>query len=221
MRTEIKTTRDGSATLYVPELNEHYHSIHGALQESMHVFIGQGLLASKQQEIRILEVGFGTGLNALLTLLHCPQGKIIRYHSLENYPLPWELVRQMEYPLRLELNWQQEKLFEDMHAAPWNQLHPIAPYFTLQKLQQSLVDFVSSNEYDLVYFDAFAPEVQPELWEEGIFEKIFSCMAVSSNLVTYCAKGEVRRRLQRVGFAVERLPGPPGKREMLRAGKCG
>jgi tRNA U34 5-methylaminomethyl-2-thiouridine-forming methyltransferase MnmC len=212
----IKESNDGSSTLFVPELNEHYHSTHGAMQESMHVFIQHGLLHCQKEHIHLLEIGFGTGLNAFLTLLH--QGdKMLHYQAIEKYPLPAKIAS--DFHIQKDLPPQQVQLFESLHACPWEQTIELQPHFLLTKLNADLLAFIPASRYDLVYFDAFAPDVQPELWSDAVFNKLHSCMNSGGILTTYCAKGIVRRRLITTGFQVERLPGPPGKREMLRATK--
>jgi tRNA U34 5-methylaminomethyl-2-thiouridine-forming methyltransferase MnmC len=218
MRQVIKITADGSATLFVPELNEHYHSTFGAVQESMHVFIQNGLYQKDIENLKILEVGFGTGLNALLTLLHS-EFKIIEYHGIELFPLTWEMVIHLDYQNFLKLNSEQFKLFEDIHKAPWNKSCQINSGFILNKFNIPFQNFIPEVKYDLIYFDAFAPEVQPDLWDVNIFKSIYHLLNSKGILLTYCAKGIVRRAMQNCGFVVERLPGPPGKREMLRATK--
>ncbi len=216
MHTKIKITDDGSATLFVPELDEHYHSTNGAVQESEHIFIGKGLHAVDKQVIRIFEFGFGTGLNALLTLLH-GMDKSIVYHGLERYPLDGSVIEKLGYHNFLDLSEEENSLFRKIHEVEWNKEVSIKPNFKLMKVRASFSDYTITERYDLVYFDAFAPAVQPELWEKDVFSKLFQSINEGGVLVTYCAKGEVRRTMQGVGFKVERLPGPPGKREMLRA----
>ena len=219
MHLEIRQTKDGSNTLYVPELNEHYHSVHGALQESQHVFIKHGLehVLSSKKDIKILEVGFGTGLNAILTYpFALAQKAFIQYDTLEKFPLSQEVVKQLQFEKAI-LNPELHDAFLKMHAAPWNEPVDLIPYFALQKMHETLEEFVAPQSYyDLVYFDAFAPEKQPELWTEAMFEKLYNAVRPGGVLVTYCAKGSFKRSLKAAGFAVEALPGPPGKREMTR-----
>ena len=222
MHLEIRQTKDGSNTLYVPELNEHYHSVHGALQESQHVFIKHGLehALSSKKDIKILEVGFGTGLNAILTYpFALAQKAFIQYDTLEKFPLSQEVVEQLQFD-KIILNPELHDVFLKMHAAPWNKPTDLIPYFSLQKMHETLEEFVAPQAYyDLVYFDAFAPEKQPELWSEEMFVKLYDAIRPGGVLVTYCAKGSFKRSLKAAGFTVEALPGPPGKREMTRGVK--
>ena len=213
MLRRIETTADGSATLYVPALNEHYHSVKGAYTESMHIFIETGLRQWQSlhpgQPVRIFEAGFGTGLNALLTLEEAEQKHLdILYVSAELYPLTWEEVEPLHHT--------DNPLLKALHDAPWGIAVPITPHFTLHKLQADLSQMPFPS-CDVVFYDAFAPEKQPHLWSEDLFVALQKSLSPGGILTTYCAKGEVRRRLQRAGFTVERLPGPPGgKREILR-----
>ncbi|MCC9166419.1 tRNA (5-methylaminomethyl-2-thiouridine)(34)-methyltransferase MnmD [Pontibacter harenae] len=222
MHLEIKQTKDGSNTLYVPELNEHYHSVHGAMQESQHVFIKHGLehMLETKKDIKILEVGFGTGLNAILTFpVALAQKAFIQYDSLEKFPLSDEVVKLLSFE-QFILNPELLDYFYQMHNCDWNLPCDIVPHFTLQKISETLEEFVSPDAYyDIIYFDAFAPEKQPELWTEAIFEKLFKATRPGGVLVTYCAKGSFKRSLKAAGFEVEALPGPPGKREMTRGVK--
>lgn len=219
MHLEIRQTKDGSNTLYVPELNEHYHSVHGALQESQHVFIKHGLehVLNSKKDIKILEVGFGTGLNAILTYpFALAQKAFIQYDTLEKYPLTDEVVAQLHFE-KVILNPELQDVFQQMHKAAWNEPVGLIPYFTLQKIHETLEEFVPPHAYyDLIYFDAFAPEKQPELWSDEMFKKLYKATRPGGILVTYCAKGSFKRSLKAAGFEVEALPGPPGKREMTR-----
>lgn len=218
MKRIIEHTEDGSATLFVPELNEHYHSVKGARTESQHIFIDMGLKAANTIEPHVFEIGFGTGLNALLTLQAAEKEKRrIHYTSVELYPLSWEEVDALKYS--------DYPLFKTLHTAPWEEDVAITPYFTLRKVKTDITqwDLKSHNfhpPFDVIYFDAFAPEKQPEMWNEKLFQNLYASMNTGGVLTTYCAKGVIRRSLQAVGFRVERLPGPPGgKREILRASK--
>lgn len=207
----MQLTADGSHTLFVPAMAEHYHSVNGAVQESLHVFIDAGLRQVQKEEIRILEIGFGTGLNAFLTLRE-RRGKVV-YHSVELYPLEPAYTDALNYG---EVVWPERKeLFEALHRAPWNRPAEITDGFILHKIAGDSRIVPLPREIDLIYFDAFAPEKQPEMWTPEFFGKLYASAAPGGVLVTYCAKGEVRRGLQAAGFGMERLPGPPGKRHML------
>ncbi|SHI36810.1 tRNA (5-methylaminomethyl-2-thiouridine)(34)-methyltransferase MnmD [Bacteroides stercorirosoris] len=214
MKRIIEHTEDGSATLFVPELNEHYHSVKGARTESQHIFIDMGLKASAAPQPHVLEIGFGTGLNALLTLEAAGQEKRpVHYTGIELYPLAWEEVNALGYS--------DNPSFERLHTASWEEDVEISPYFTLRKIKGDANTVINSSfSPSVVYFDAFAPEKQPEMWNEQLFRSLYVTMNTGGILTTYCAKGVIRRLLQAVGFRVERLPGPPGgKREILRATK--
>lgn len=213
---EIVTSKDGSHTLFVPELNEHYHSVNGAVQESMHVFIQAGFNQLNQDSLNILEFGFGTGLNAFLTLINRGE-KSIYYHSMEKYPVNKEAVAKLNYNSLFDCKYSAQ--FEVLHASVWDKEEVVDDRFLLYKQQCDFKTVKLDHKYHLIYFDAFAPEVQPKLWSKDIFQKAYDSLVNGGVLTTYCAKGVVRRTMQEVGFTVERLPGPPGKREMLRATK--
>ena len=218
LKIELVTSEDGSHTLRIPELKEHYHSHKGALRECEHVFIQMGLESlSLKAEISLLEVGFGTGLNALVTFFRRAE-RVINYTAIEPVPLKLEIIEQLNYASLL-----QEKtaadVFQKLHRASWNEWVEITSGFHLEKREEKLEDFQPIREYDLIYYDAFAPHAQSELWEVSIWRQLYGIMKSGGVLVTYCAKGQVRRDMQEAGFMVERLPGPPGKREMLRATK--
>jgi len=213
-KVELKISADGSHTLFVPELDEHYHSVNGAHNESMHVFIRPALQFCTKEHVSILEIGLGTGLNAFLTALH-QDTKQIFYHALEKYPISNALSQQLNFAK----NTQDQQLFERLHQLPWNSTEELKPQFNILKEESDLTSINFLKKYDLVYFDAFAPEVQPEMWNQAIFQKIYDAMNTGGILTTYCAKGVVRRTMQTVGFTVERLEGPKGKREMIRATK--
>lgn len=215
----IEPTSDGSYTLYVPDLEEHYHSTNGAIQESEHVFIKTGLKNFVQKHISILEIGFGTGLNALLTIKNSTDDQIIEYHTFENNPLPPQIIKQLNYTKLIDENL--EQIFLSLHNSKWNERVMINENFYLTKIEDdfSALSYPYSQQYDIIYFDAFAPNKQDEMWSQSIFDKLFSLTNNNGVLVTYCAKGSVRRMMQQAGYIVERLPGPPGKREMLRAKK--
>lgn len=222
-QVQVIETEDGSHTLYVPSLEERYHSTHGAIQESRHVFIEAGLksLLSVQSEmpLNILEIGFGTGLNTLLTMLEVERLAVsINYTTIEAYPLESGIVKQLNYVERLNAE-RDSRFFDEMHSCEWNKKVQLLKCFSIHKMHTTLQEAVFDDTYNLVYFDAFAPAVQPEMWTDEVFQKLYDVMQPQSMLVTYCAKGEVKRTLKRVGFKVESLPGPPGKREMVRASK--
>lgn len=221
MNPQLVITADGSPTLYIEEWQEHYHSMHGAVQESKHVFLDAGLipLLEKLQQVRILEVGLGTGFNALLTLATILQTeKRVTYHALEPHPIPIDIIEQFTEKHLLLLG-SGASYFHALHRSPWQRSVDLHPQFTLTKLQMGVQAYTEKECLDLVYFDAFSPRVQPDMWVADVFLGLYHALATNGVLVTYCAKGAVRRTLQEVGFQVERLPGPPGKREMLRATK--
>lgn len=214
IKTELIVSEDGSHTLYVPELDEHYHSVHGAIRESEHVYIKAGLLHITRPTVNILEIGFGTGLNALLTRVHA-HDKHIRYQTVEKYPINNHLAEKINYGTALG----QPDFFKTLHASAWNQWQPLTPNFELLKWEGDFRDLTPQAPIDLVYFDAFGPDKHPDLWSHEVFNKINQLMTPGATLVTYCAKGSVRRMLNTCDFETERLPGPPHKREMLRATK--
>jgi tRNA U34 5-methylaminomethyl-2-thiouridine-forming methyltransferase MnmC len=230
-------TSDGSHSLFVRSLNETYHSRHGAMQESQWVFIKHGLEhAYRNGEPRIHEVGFGTGLNALLAMRWAEEHRVhVHFTTLETNVLPMEFAEQLNYcetyisekpefergstALTNRRGQNMRERFLQMHSSPWNQDIAITPYFTLHKALREVQMESTNDEFDVVFFDAFGPPTQPDMWTPDIFRRMFNALKPGGILVTYCAKGQVRRDMQSVGFTVERLPGPPGKREMLRATK--
>ena len=215
---EVQPTADGSPTLYVPSMDEHYHSVKGALTESLHIFIHMGLQESHAEEPRVLEIGFGTGLNALLTLEEAKKGRVVHYTTLERFPLSQDVIEKLDYASFVSD--EMASFYLSLHQAPWNSWVQLTPFFHLRKVEADFTVLELKEKYDVIYFDAFAPEKQPEMWSQEIFDQMYACLDEGGILVTYCAKGEVRRMLQRAGFTVERLPGPPqGKREILRARK--
>lgn len=220
MERSIIITKDGSHTVSIPELNVTYHSHHGAIQESLHVFIEAGLLKSGSfpvSDIYIFEMGFGTGLNALLTLIEAEKSKCpVHYTAIELFPLREEEITKLNYCEYLERP-ELATIFKKLHNCEWEKSIAITSYFTLTKKKASLITYSFDQLVSLIYFDAFAPAAQPELWTKEIFEKIFAMLASGGILVTYCSKGEVRRNMAAAGFTIEKIPGPPGKREMVRA----
>lgn len=215
MKREVILTSDGSTTIHIPEWNEQYHSKHGAIQEAYHVFIKHGLEFVSQEELNILEIGFGTGLNCFITYLEKKHRKI-NYVGVEAYPVAVAEIEQLNYVTALEAE-SVKDVFSKMHTAPWELTHQLSTAFSLIKRKQFFEEITDKDAFDLIYFDAFGARVQPELWTESLFQKMFEALKEDGVLVTYAAKGSVRRAMQAVGFTVERLPGPPGKREMLRA----
>jgi tRNA U34 5-methylaminomethyl-2-thiouridine-forming methyltransferase MnmC len=217
---KIIETRDGSHSLLNEQLNETYHSVHGALQESRYVFIQQGLdfvSRSGKSAINILEIGFGTGLNALLSVQRSIDENITtHYTTLEAFPIEEYTWSKLNYAESAE----SKALFEKLHRAKWNQSIEITPTFQFQKLHTSLQQVaLEKNQYDVIYFDAFAPNKQPEMWELPMLHKVVESMRSDGVFVTYCAKGQLKRDLHSLGLQVETLQGPPGKREMIRARK--
>ena len=219
MKREIFQTLDGSTSIHLPEWNESYHSKHGAIQEAYHVFISNGLSLFQNKPISILEIGFGTGLNTFITFLEASKTtQIIDYVGVEAYPVSPEEVLQMNYVS--ELNALQHKaIFEKMHDSKWEEKIEISENFTLTKRNQFFKDITDKNAFDLIYFDAFGYRVQPELWSTEIFKIMYDSLKSEGILITYAARGVVKRSMIEVGFTVEKLPGPPGKREMFRATK--
>ncbi|WP_282117595.1 tRNA (5-methylaminomethyl-2-thiouridine)(34)-methyltransferase MnmD [Cellulophaga baltica] len=219
MERKIITTSDGSTTIQIVDWNEQYHSIHGAIQEAYHVFIKKGLSLYKDRAMAILEIGFGTGLNALITYIEAQNFNLkIDYTGVEAYPVSPEEIKQLNYIEQLEAQKFQEE-FDKMHASEWEKSIAISSTFSLLKQQKDFMQITDKAAYDLIYFDAFGARVQPELWTEEIFKIMYAALNNNGVLVTYAAKGSVRRAMLAVGFEVERLDGPPGKREMLRATK--
>ena len=206
----IVPTADGSKTIYSAHFGEHYHSTFGAKSESKHVFIEAGYLATTVDPVSVLEIGFGTGLNAWLTLQQA--GKLHRnthYEAIEFFPIDEITACELT----------DDSIFRNLHTAPWEQPIEITSDFALHKRKSDLLQTTFTRKFDVVYFDAFSPAVQPEMWSRDIFANLYATMNSGAVLTTYCAKGAVRRTLQSVGFVVERLPGPAGKREILQARK--
>jgi len=213
MKREIITTKDGSNSIFIPELNVTYHSIHGALQESIHVYIEAGLLPllNQNKTINIFEMGFGTGLNALLSLQTATnRQQKIHYTAIELFPLTIEEASLLNYA---------DENFMQLHHCDWEKDIELNPYFTFHKTNASLIDYSTDKLINLIYFDAFAASAQPELWTKAVFEKLFALLAENAVLVTYCSKGSVRRAMMEAGFSVEKIPGALHKREMIRAMK--
>ena len=222
-KRKIVLTADGSSSIFSEDVNQHYHSHFGALQESQHIFIAAGLCSaalSPLRRIAILEIGFGTGLNALLTYFNAEEGcKTVYYEALERYPVSQQEAEQLNYPAVLPYPSAKE-IFTRLHGAEWNEKEFISENFTLHKRQVSAInaDYLSDT-FDLVYFDAFSPEAQPAMWTKEVFLPIYNSMKKDAILLTYCTKGIVKNILKEIGFQIEKLPGPKGKREILRARK--
>lgn len=222
LERKIITTADGSKTIHLESWNEQYHSKHGAFQEANHVYINKGFLhrvdTFQGNTIEVLEIGFGTALNAMLTFTESiKQSLKINYTAYEAYPVQELELEALDYESKFPSNY--VDFFKKMHTVSWNEFFEIAPHFFLNKQLKKFDQLEAANTYDLIFYDAFGPRVQPELWTEKLFQKMFNSLKNNGILVTYCAKGSVRRTMQAVGFNTERLPGPPGKREMLRATK--
>lgn len=213
----LQVTEDGSHTFFLPEMDEHYHSTHGAIQESNHVFLNAGLFASPLENWQVFEVGFGTGLNAFLTALAATQQKrVCEYTAVELFPLSLENTLRLNYPELLG----DTSLFQKLHEASWNERVQVNDYFYLHKIHADFTEMkLSENQFSVIYFDAFAPNKQENMWQVELFDTLFRSLRNEGILVTYSAKGAVRRMMQQAGFQVERLIGPPGKQEMLRGRK--
>ena len=228
MKRKIITTADGSKTIQIEDWNEQYHSKHGAIQEAQHVFIKEGLIhyrnlinkkcQAKAVGISILEIGFGTGLNAFLTAIESERLNLnINYVGVEAYPVDDTEISQLNYAQ--EINTEKSDLFKKLHVTQWETANTITNTFQLTKRQQFFSNITDVEQFDLIYFDAFGARVQPELWTKAIFQTMYNALKPNGVLVTYAAIGNVKRAMKELGFTVERLKGPPGKRHMLRATK--
>lgn len=214
--SELVITADGSHTIYVPELNEHYHSVNGAVQESNHVFIKNGYDYSKADPLRIFEVGFGTGLNVLITASKSLKDKRkVIYTTIEKFPLKTSLIESLNYDTFAGISG--KELFKKIHSVTWDKFSAIHNYFELKKINGDLMEDRLTGDFDLIYFDAFGPDKQPDMWSREVFRRIAEITSKGGLLTTYSAKGEIKRILKENGFIVELLPGPPGKRQMIRA----
>ena len=217
MTNKIVITNDGSHSIFNPKINETYHSKHGAIVEAEYVFIKNGLLAENKKQFNILEIGFGTGLNALLTAQKAQQKKIdINYHGIELYPVPKESYSQLNFT---ELIGEKKSKLLQLHECNWEKEHVINNFFKLTKNEIALENYTSKTKFDIIYFDAFSPEKQAELWTAEVFQNMYNLLNEDGFLVTYCAKGVVKRTMKAVGFEIVVLDGPPGKRQMTRANK--
>jgi len=220
MKREVILTADGSKTIYIPEMDENYHSTNGAFQEAMHVFIQNGIRTRiSNDEITVFEMGFGTGLNALLTLVEAVNSnRTINYIGIEAYPVESELIKEINYEKLVDEQF--TEYFSMMHSLSWEQKHILHPNFTFQKIHLKIQDYQPLNSsVDLIFFDAFGPKVQKEVWTIDVLKKMHDMLKPNGILVSYCAMGQMKRDLKSLGFKVEGLPGPPGKREMTRAVK--
>lgn len=216
---QIRLTEDGSKTIYIPELDENYHSTHGALQEAQHVFIRHGLNFFSDQPLHILEIGFGTGLNTLLTAIEALDRQPISYTGLEAYPVEADILKEMDYTGVIP-HPRTAAFYQAMHELPFGTSCALHANFELLKIEEKLEAYEPElSFFDLIYFDAFGPRAQEDMWAQEHFAKLFRALKPGGVLVTYCAKGQVKRDLKAVGFELEALPGPPGKREMIRAHK--
>jgi tRNA U34 5-methylaminomethyl-2-thiouridine-forming methyltransferase MnmC len=221
MHTELLITADGSHTVHIPERQVTFHSMHGAIQESRHVFVEAGFHYAIRQKksLKIFEMGFGTGLNALLTLMEAGKNEIqVSYHTIDAYPLDTMITSVLNYPQILG-NVGLEKIFHQMHHATFGEEIHITEYFSFKKYMDKLETHHTTEQYDIIYFDAFSPSEQPDLWREVIFQKLISMLYPGGFLVTYCSKSIVRKAMMSAGFLVTKITGPWGKREMVRAFK--
>ncbi len=221
MKREFLKTGDGSITIHLPDWNEQYHSKHGAVNEAVHVFIKSGLdyYIKKQnaKTISILEIGFGTGLNCMLTLQHSEKLDLsIKYTGVEGFPVSMEEIKQLNYPALINFS---EELFHKLHLLEWDNFFTLSEKFSVEKQHKQFEDIDDNSAFDIIYFDAFGARVQPELWNESIFQRMYNALKNSGVLVTYAANGLAKRSMKSAGFTVEKIAGPPGKREMLRATK--
>lgn len=220
LKKELIPTNDGSFTIHLPEWNESYHSKHGAIQEAYHVFIQNGLdFFSDKDKISILEIGFGTGLNAFITLLESKKrNQTIRYTGVEAFPVDGEIYEKLNYPELLNTS-EHKDLFIDLHRSEWGKQQEITPTFSLEKIQMKFEEITFENRFDLIYFDAFGFRVQPELWSLDIFGSMFKALKNKGILTTYACRSIITRNLKESGFQVKKVPGPIGKREMTLAFK--
>lgn len=208
-------TKDGSHTIFIPGMNEHYHSVHGAVSESLHVYIHAGFCQHSAKSVNILEVGFGTGLNVLLTLKQAMEEKReVLYHAIDNFILPMDITARLNYESFPGVS--MTGLLNMIHELEWGKEHQVSDFFKFKKILSDIKETEFTSLYDIIYFDAFGPDKQPEMWTEDIFIKLYGVMKPGGILTTYSSKGEVKRRLERCGFSIEKLHGPEGKREMMR-----
>lgn len=215
MKVELITTKDGSHTLFVPELNEHYHSTWGAIEEAEHIFIKAGIERIDKNNISVFEMGFGTGLNAFLTAIFSEINDLnVGYTTIEKYPINDETKQKLNYSSLIQ-NDKYKNLFDLLHQADWGNTTSISKDFEIEKINSSIQEFETNKKFDVIYYDAFAPNKQPDVWSFDIFEKVIGWLNTEGRIVTYTAKGEIKRIWQKLGLRIEKLPGPPGKREFL------
>lgn len=219
LKREIIRTNDGSTTIHLPEWDESYHSKHGAIQEAYHVFLKNGMSLFEGKPITVLEIGFGTGLNCFITYLESKKNnQTIDYVGVEAYPVQMDEAMQMNYPNEIDAS--ESSIFKQMHECSWEFKNKLSTTFTLTKRKQFFQNIQDDATFDLIYFDAFGYRVQPELWSEAIFAAMFKALQPSGVLVTYACRTSIKNAMISAGFSVEKLPGAPGKREMLRATKA-
>lgn len=219
MKREVIITSDGSTSIHLPDWGESYHSKHGAIQEAYHVFIKNGLFLCKEESVSVLEIGFGTGLNAFITLLESEKtNQNIDYVGVEGFPISTEEISQMNYASQLNVG-SYVDFFKQLHATSWEDKHLISSHFQLTKRNQLFTEITDKNQFDVIYFDAFGYRVQPELWSTEIFLKMYNALNINGLIVTYACRGPIKKAMIEAGFQIEKLAGPPGKREMLRGFK--
>lgn len=219
MKKEVVVTGDGSKTIHMPELNESYHSTHGALQEAVHVFIKNGLELVEKPVINVFELGFGTGLNAILAYRFARENEVkLNYVGVEAYPVELDMLDELDYTSLL--NSDEFTAFKQMHEVEWGQPLTIDENFSFEKIHAKVEEYESKRtDFDIIFFDAFGPRTQGELWKPDVLKRVGGLLKDDGVLTTYCAQGQFRRDLQSVGFEVTKVPGPPGKREMVVAFK--
>ena len=217
MKQTIIETADGSKTIFIPEMNEQYHSVNGAITESEYIFVNKGFMFQQKKDPVIFEAGFGTGLNALLTAINAEKNnRPTTYYTIEKYPLANKIIKTLAYGDIISN--EATNIYEKIHLCEWETTVQISPYFYIHKINADLIKFSVNTMpmFDIIYFDAFGPDKQPEIWTPEIFQKIYTNCSPGAVFVTYSAKGEIRRQLANIGFEIERLPGPPGKKHILR-----
>tara|TARA_B100001741_G_scaffold290936_1_gene270773 strand:- start:21 stop:677 length:657 start_codon:yes stop_codon:yes gene_type:complete len=217
MKLELVKTIDGSNSLKNLIINDSYHSKYGAINESKHIFINNGLKRISKKKIRVLEIGFGTGLNALLTQLYCDKKeKKITYHTIDNLPLKEEIYSSLNYCDQLKID---KNIFLKIHSSLWENEIELSNFFVLKKMKYDFTKILFNEKYDLIYFDAFSPSKQPEMWTLNNFKKLYDCLNTNGVLITYSSKGDVKRIMKKVGFNISSVEGPTGKREITLASK--